>query len=227
MHGLLERSGGAHYACPTRGNLSLRGVLRSTGLDQLNLPLLPSTVGRPQFPPESARSDPYCVTNAAIHPLLLGEGHTLLTPDALDFLRAEWTPLFLQERVVEASADRAALDRLDRCRLPDRPRALRPSIRNPGRHLARSRPHRDVLVRLNRVLRRSDLAQELIVQRGQAREVLAEHDRADGALWGRPRRAPRRDRVIPAASASTSACPACSPARSAAVTATRATRRRT
>jgi dTDP-4-amino-4,6-dideoxy-D-glucose ammonia-lyase len=108
------------------------------------------------------------VTTAAIHPLLLGEGRTPLTPDALDFLRAEWTPLFLQERIVEASANRATLDRWTALAFrivrafSDHPFETQAAI---SRELALDR---NVLVRLNRVLRRSDLAQELIVQRGQA-----------------------------------------------------------
>lgn len=109
------------------------------------------------------------MTTAAIHPLLrLGERHTPLTPEALDFLRAQWTPLLLQERLVDASTDRAALDRWTAHAfrivrtLSDHPFETQAAI---ARDLALDR---DALVRLNRVLRRSDLAQELIVQRGQA-----------------------------------------------------------
>lgn len=108
------------------------------------------------------------MTTAEIHPLLLGEGHTPLTPEALDFLRAQWTPLFLQERVVDPSANRATLDRWTTLgfkivrALSDHPFETQADL---SRDLALER---DELVRLNRVLRQSDLAQELIVQRGQA-----------------------------------------------------------
>jgi dTDP-4-amino-4,6-dideoxy-D-glucose ammonia-lyase len=108
------------------------------------------------------------VTTAAIHPLLLAEGHGPLTADALDFLRAQWTPLFVQERLVEASATRATLDHWTALAF----RIVRALSHHPFETQADiSRDlglDRDVLVRLNRVLRQSDLAQELIVQRGQA-----------------------------------------------------------
>jgi dTDP-4-amino-4,6-dideoxy-D-glucose ammonia-lyase len=88
------------------------------------------------------------------------------SPELLALLREHWEPLLLREGLIEASSSQGALDHLTSL-------AFR-IVRTLGNHpfqtqsaLARKLGlSADVLVRLNRVLRSSELAQQLIVRHG-------------------------------------------------------------
>jgi dTDP-4-amino-4,6-dideoxy-D-glucose ammonia-lyase len=88
--------------------------------------------------------------------------------EVLALLREHWKPLLLREGLIDASSGQAALDRWTSlaCRivrtLADHPVETQSAF---ARELGLSA---DALVRLNRVLRQSDLAQQFIVQQGQA-----------------------------------------------------------
>jgi dTDP-4-amino-4,6-dideoxy-D-glucose ammonia-lyase len=103
---------------------------------------------------------------------LLREGDDAIPPEVLATLREHWKPLLLREGLIDVSGDQDQRDRsLDRWTT----RAFRIVRRLSGHAfdtqeaIARDLAiPRDALVRLNRVLRQSDLAQELMLERGQA-----------------------------------------------------------
>ena len=107
-------------------------------------------------------------TIPSVSSLLLREAGPSPSVEVLVLLREHWKPLLIREGLIDASSGQAALDRWT-ClafrivrTLADHPFETQSAI---ARDLGLSA---EVLVRLNRVLRQSDLAQQLIVQHGQA-----------------------------------------------------------